>query len=96
LKHDKLKDLIRSAVFSGRYIYSFHSKERMKERRVTRQEVRHVLLHGHHEKRKDLFERSTGQWKYAIRGKTIDKKVLRIILTFDENNLLIITVIEIK
>ena len=53
-----------------------------------------VLKSGFHEKRKDKFDESFNAWNYAVRGKTVDTKELRIIVSFDENNMLIITAID--
>ncbi len=35
-------------------------------------------------------------WCYAIRGKTVDKRELRVVVSFDENYLLIITAIGLE
>ena len=63
---------------------------------MTRLEVKQVLRAGHHEKRKDEFKEDHQAWSYSIRGKTIDKKELRVAVTFDKNNMLIITVIDLS
>ena len=56
--------------------------------------IRPIL--GHHEKRKDEFKPEFSAWNYAIRGKTLDKRDLRIAVSFNESTkLLIITAIEI-
>ena len=51
-----------------------------------------VLKNGRHEKAKDKFEEAFSSWNYAVRGKTVDKEDLRVIVSFDEEKkLLIIT-----
>ena len=68
--------------------------ERQVQREISRIEILHVLRNGFHEPKKDKFDVSYGCWNYAIRGRTIDKRELRIIVSFDKNNMLIITAID--
>jgi len=63
--------------------------------RVTRVEYLYILRHGFHEKAKGKFDLAYDAWNYAIRGKTVDRRNLRVIVSFDEENMLIITVIEV-
>ena len=46
-------------------------------------------------KKKDRYEIGDDDWKYAIEGQNIDKAKMRIVLTFTEDMMLIITVIKI-
>ena len=78
----------------GKYRYVAHASRRLQERAITRLEVKQVLKNGHHEKRKDEFKVNHACWNYSIRGKTIDKRNLRIAVSFDKSNMLIITVID--
>ena len=71
-----------------------HAQIRLQERNVTRQEVRQALKNGYHEKRKDEFNQEYNRWNYSVRGKTLDKRNLRIALSFDHNSMLVITVID--
>ena len=57
--------------------------------------VLHVLRNGYHEKRKDEYKPEYEDWNYAIRGLTIDGKDLRIAIAFEEDGMIIITVIAI-
>ena len=51
-----------------------------------------MLRHGFHEKKKDLFDETHNTWNYAVRGKTLDKEEMRVIVSFDrESEMLIIT-----
>ncbi len=81
---------------SGKHIYVGHAQQRLQEREVTRLEVKQALKNGYHEKRKDEFKEDHQAWNYSIRGKTIDKKELRVAVTFNKNNMLIITVIDLS
>ena len=95
-KAAQLLIVIREHLDGGRYFDTRHGSERKLERLITRPEVLHVLRHGYHEKRKDKFESQFQAWNYAIRGKTSDGKELRVIVSFDENNMLIITAIDLN
>jgi len=54
-----------------------------------------VLREGFHEKRKDKYEELYKAWSYSIRGKTVDNRRLRIVVSFDsKTGMLIITAID--
>lgn len=88
---------VRRAVSSGSYteLRTDHATDRQSERRVTRPEYVYVLKNGYHEKSKDEFKEEFQAWNYAIRGKTIDGRDLRVPVSFDKDGtLLIITLID--
>lgn len=87
---------IKEHIQSGHYLDTRHAIKRQLERKITRPEILYVLKHGYHEKRKDQYDQKFQTWNYAIRGKTLDKKELRIIITFMEDYLLIITTINLS
>ena len=59
-------------------------------------EITFVIRRGDREARKDQYQPQWNAWNYAIRGKTVDGRDLRIVVSFDEDEmLLIITAIEI-
>lgn len=94
----KIADLmnrVREALDAGRYVDMVHAQERQAQRNITRPEYAYVLRHGYHEARKDQFEPHYGAWNYAIRGKTIDQRELRVVVSFDDGLMLIITTIEV-
>ena len=91
-----LMPAIRAALEQGDYIYSNHALERQNQRKITRSEVLQVLKGGHHEKAKDTYEEAYKAWNYAVRGKTGDKRELRIIVSFDPQGMLIVTAIDLK
>jgi len=98
-KAPKIRDLlerIRVCISSGKYLDTRHATKRQAERNITRPEILHVLMLGFHEPKKDKFDEAHKSWNYAIRGKSIDERTLRIILSFDENNMVIITAIELR
>lgn len=69
-----------------------HGASRRNERKIILPEIIHVLNTGRHEKGKDRFDEAYNSWNYAIRGWTLDRQDLIIIVSFEEeNDLLIIT-----
>ncbi len=94
-KHPSLLQAIRAAIAAGDYLYVGHAWKRLDDRKVSQPEVEQVLMSGHHEKAKDQFDEHFKNWKYAIRGKTVDSRVLRVAVTF-EATMLVVTVIDLK
>jgi hypothetical protein len=95
-KHTRLMERIREAIDSGRYRDVVHAQDRQKERQITRPEYTYVLRNGYHEAKKDEFKEEHNAWNYAIRGRTVDKRDLRVVVSFDDEDLLIITTIEVR
>lgn len=79
----------------GRYLDTRHAFERQLERQISRMEIVQVLKRGYHEKSKDTFDKAYNSWDYAVRGKTLDGRELRIIIVI-EYNILIITAIDLN
>ena len=97
IRPPKVKNIIRSTSKStakGQLLYSKHANERMLERGIIKPEVEYVLSHGHHEARKDQYNDEFNSWDYAIKGKTVDGRNLRIVIVMVEPNVLIITAID--
>lgn len=42
----------------------------------------------------DKYVPEHSAWNYTIRGNTMDKRELRIVVSFDENEMLVVTVID--
>ena len=94
-KRTQLMAQIREALDAGKYRDVVHAQDRQYERRITRPEYTYVLRNGFHEARKDEFKPEYNAWNYAIRGRTVDRRDLRIVVSFDEDGMLIITTIEV-
>ncbi len=94
-KIDNVLYKARECLISGRYYDTSHAQKRKSQRNIGLSEVLYVIKHGFHEKRKDEFKFEHHDWTYAIRGRTIDDRDIRIAIAFDEKKMLIITVIEI-
>ena len=85
----------RKCLASGNYLDTRHGAERKEEREITLLEVQEVILNGWHEKRKDEYKVEYQSWNYALRGRTLDKRSLRIVIAFDqETGMLLITAID--
>ena len=94
---DKLKDIlavVRAAVGSGQLVYSAHANSRMRERGIIKPEVEQILKGGHHEAKKDQFSIEFGAWDYAIRGKTVDGRSIRIVVASVRPHVLVVTAID--
>ena len=87
-------ETVRRLAQTGDFVILPHAIERGIERGISVADVTYALINGRHESSKDSFKVSFGSWNYAVRGKTIDKHELRIAIAFDENHMLIITVIQ--
>jgi hypothetical protein len=99
-KRPKIPDLlevVRERATSGNYLLLEHARDRGEERGITEPEWLYVLKHGYHEKRKDQFDDFHRAWAYSIRGKTVDGRDLRVVVSFDEDpTMLIVTLIELS
>lgn len=89
-----LVDLIRGAEATGAYRFVAHAAERLAERAVTLAEVKIILRHGHREPGKDEYKSEHQAWNYALRGRTLDGRQIRLALAPDGPGIFIITVID--
>lgn len=85
---------IHDALIKGHYRDTSHSIQRSKERKISLPDILEVLETGYHEKKKDEFRADFQSWNYAVRGKTIDGDELRIAVYFEEEMVMIATVIR--
>lgn len=98
-KTDELLIAIDEALKNKNYYFTRHALERSKERKnVSEYQILRILksTSKYHEANKDGFHESSQDWNYSIRGKSVDSEDIRIILSFDKNNMLIITVINLN
>lgn len=86
----KIKEHIRK----GTYVLVKHAIQRQEERGIKLPDVLRVLEHGRHERDKDIFDTKSQGWRHAIRGTTINRIDLRVIVAF-QVEMVIITVIRI-
>jgi len=61
-------------------------------------DIKAVIGSGWHEKAKDRFRAEHSAWSYAIRGKTVDKRALRVVISFEPDEdgelLLLVTAVD--
>lgn len=98
-KTEKIPNLlarVKDCLNNGLYRFSRHAFERRKERFLSIPNIKEVLNNGYHEKAKDTWDKAFQTWNYAIRGKTINNEQCRIIVSFEESFLLIVTVIRLE
>jgi len=94
----KLPDVLaraRERLTSGNYRDTRHATERKAERDIILSEIQQVIRGGYGESSKDAWKEAYKAWNYAIRGRTLDDRDLRIVVSFDEEDfLLIVTAID--
>ena len=98
--------LIEQKIKERNYLFVRHAKERQTERNISDLDVLNILegKPGYARKRnksKDSYESNyihdkPQDWKYCIEGKDIDERKIRIILTFTDDLMPIITVINLS
>lgn len=93
-KESKVLEKVRTAVKAGRYRDTRHATQRGIERNILLPDIIEVLMTGYHEKKKDEYKEDFQSWNYAIRGVTSDGEHLRVAIYFDENLVVIVTVIK--
>jgi hypothetical protein len=85
---------VRFHLLNGTYILAKHALQRQMQRQINLPDVLYVLEFGRHEETKDSFDVKRQAWKYAVRGRTLTKIELRIIVAF-QDEMVIITVMKI-
>lgn len=88
--------LAKNCIENGFYVATFHAECRQMERDITLLDALHVINNGYREPKHDQYKEEWKAWNYAVRGQTLQGDSIRVIISFDENEkLLIITVINI-
>ncbi len=90
---------IKNAIKNRNYYFTAHAVKRSKERKnVNQLQIIKILKSKskYHESHKDHFNEDFKSWNYSIRGFSVDFEEIRIILSFDKNDMLIITVINLN
>ena len=95
-KKNNLMSSVKKRAESGDFVLMPHAVERRYQRSISIADIVYVLSNGWHESKKDDFREEFDEWNYSIRGKTVDNRQLRIVVSFDENNLLVVTVIHLQ
>ena len=102
----ELFELIEQKIKEKNYVFLPHAKQRQEQRDISDLVVLNILQNkdGYQRtrnKEKDKYEKhyfneEPQDWKYCIEGKDIDNRKYRIIITFTENLMPIITVMNIR
>lgn len=95
-KLENVLELAQEYWDAGTYIILKHAIHRQEERAIVEPEIGWIIRHGYHEKKKDMFQPEYNSWNYAIRGKTIEERDIRIVVSWDTSDveMLVITVID--
>ena len=95
-RHDKHPDPlheIRNYLKYDRVFETGHALQRLQQREVTHFEYKYVLSHGQREKSRDRYDEKFEEWTYSMKGKTLENRTLRVIVSFNIK-LNVITVID--
>lgn len=94
--HDLYKQ-IEQRIKTGDYVFTTHAKQRQQKRVISDLTVLNILETNYRRKRnkiKDSYTEGHKDWNYCIEGSDDDENKIRIIISFDDNLMLIITVIR--
>lgn len=97
-KDQELWTLLEERISQGNYIFLAHAEKRLKDRFITDIDVLDVLENKSNRKRNNSKETYTAghqDWNYCIEGYDLDGRKIRIIISFDNELMLVITVIHI-
>lgn len=97
-KPQQIKDLINKiceCIDHAMFAQSRHAIQRQNTRDISLEDALYVLKTGYHEKDKTYFDDAFQEWKYAIRGKTLENLDIRVIIAFDKYGMIIITVMHV-
>jgi hypothetical protein len=97
LKGKKLLEAIRQLISLNRIRSSRHFQEREKQRKIFLWEALHALQQGFHDEQRDEWDHKYQVWKYAIIGRTLDGRQLRVVVSIlVDEGLLLITVYDLN
>ena len=92
-KIEHVASSIRNHAERGDVLFLSHAVIRQGERDVTREEVLMVLIKGRHVPKRDRFDASHHAWSYAVEGRTVEERHLRVIVAFDDG-MIVVTVVD--
>lgn len=90
---------VKNAIERKSYRMTHHALDRLRTRKILFEEVKELLLSGEAflEKNKCSFDDKNNNWKYALKGTTIEGNIIRVVLsvaTIEYKQIIIITVIN--
>jgi len=89
-------ELLSSKIEQGNYVFKRHARQRQNDRSITDLEVLDILegkkgRNRRRNKSKNKFETGRIDWNYCVEGVNLDNMEMRIIISFAEGLVLIIT-----
>ena len=96
----ELLSLLEEKIRKGKYVFLNHAKQRLTDRSVIDIEVLDILegksgRRRRRNKSKDKYEEGYSDWNYCIEGYNSDDVKIRVIFSFDDEHMLVITIIRI-
>lgn len=93
--------LVSEKIIRGEYFFTNHARQRLIERELLELEILDILngksgKKRKRNKRKEKYTADCQDWNYCIEGVGVNKNKIRIIFSFSEENVVIITVISIN
>lgn len=88
-------------IYFNEYVFKKHAKIRQNDRNISDLDILNILegkgnRKRHRNKRKDKFQFGHQDWNYCIEGLNLENRKIRIIISFQDNLLLIITAMWIE
>lgn len=90
---ENILEQIKRYIDSENFRFSEHAIERGAERSISPRDALYILENGYHDEEKTKFVKKFKTWNYAIRGRTIDKEDILVVVALAEE-MVIITVIR--
>ena len=92
---ERIRDKIRELVRSLNYVMTLHAEEEMESDEFSIIDVEEAILNGEISERQR--DKSSGEWKYVIVGKSLDDRMIGTVSKLSVNGkLVIITVFEVN
>ena len=93
-KLSNVLELAAACIANGNYRPTFHAECRKLERDITLLDALHVIKTGYRDPKHDEYKEEYCSWNYAIQGISLQRDKIRVVISFDDNLMLIITVIN--
>ena len=87
---------VRQHTHDMTYRYTKHARRRLRQRQISRRDIRWILRYGYHNSTHDVFESHFRSWNYAIEGSPRKRRSLRVIVGFQEGIMQIVTATYIR
>lgn len=92
----KLRKEILRHIENETFVLTRHAAQEQKNDLIDLQDTLHVLKTGRHEREKTGFDNKFQIWKYAVKGKTEELETVRVIVSFPNETMMIITIIKLQ